>query len=214
MTMQQLRPTKQNPNFIQGISSRFSELFSFDKSKIAIPKTKNNLMEILFCFMEEEGHFSVESSGKILIPAFGSHDILCQIMECIVKNYQKTSKNNTQISEYIQNNIFGIEDNYQNYMDTIIKLNRILAKYEIPPVAWQKNLYFGDFSMGQRKWGKTMDLVFFKIPDCFEKKEENLEEDDETAKEFSKMVKNHYLMLFLENSMLFLKDGGKLFFIF
>ena len=173
------------------------------------------MIELVFQFMEEAELLPLESFGKILIPAFGSHETIFQVTEYIIKKYQKTSKNNTQISEYIQNNIFGIEDDYQNYMNAIVRLNRILVEYEIPPVAWQKNLYFGDFNVGQRKWGKSMDLIFFKIPSDLEKEErEDNEEKNQTAIQFSETVKNYYLSLYLENSMLFLKEEGKLFFIF
>ena len=99
---------------------------------------------IVAMILDEIGYAGSEVFGKkIMEPSFGDGAFLSEIIKRIIKEGQKQSLPEEEISHIIQNNVFGIEKDEKIYKKAIDRLNGILEEYKIPKIEW-KNLINGD----------------------------------------------------------------------
>lgn len=100
---------------------------------------------------------------KIMEPSFGDGAFLSEIVKRIIKEGQKQSLPEREISDIIQNNVFGIEKDEKIYKKAIGRLNGILEEYKIPKIEW-KNLINGDTLTEWKKHKEKYDYVVGNPP--------------------------------------------------
>ena len=100
--------------------------------------------KIVVMILDDIGYAGDEVlTKKIMEPSFGDGAFLSEIVKRIIKEGQKQSLSEAEISNIIQNNVFGIEKDEKIYKKAIGRLNSILEEYKIPKIEW-KNLINGD----------------------------------------------------------------------
>lgn len=100
--------------------------------------------KIVIMILDDIGYAGNEVlTKKIMEPSFGDGAFLSEIVKRIIKEGQKQSLPEEEISGIIQNNVFGIEKDEKIYRKAISRLNGILEEYKIPKIEW-KNLINGD----------------------------------------------------------------------
>ena len=100
---------------------------------------------------------------KIMEPSFGDGAFLSEIIKRIIKEGRKQSLSKEEISDIIQNNVFGIEKDEKIYKKAISRLNGILEEYKIPKIEW-KNLINGDTLTEWEKHKEKYDYVVGNPP--------------------------------------------------
>lgn len=100
---------------------------------------------------------------KIMEPSFGDGAFLSEIIKRIIKAGRKQSLPEKEISDIIQNNVFGIEKYEKIYKKAIGRLNGILEEYKIPKIEW-KNLINGDTLTEWEKHKEKYDYVVGNPP--------------------------------------------------
>ena len=100
---------------------------------------------------------------KIMEPSFGDGAFLSEIIKRIIKAGRKQSLPEKEISDIIQNNVFGIEKDEKIYKKAISRLNGILEEYKIPKIEW-KNLINGDTLTEWEKHKEKYDYVVGNPP--------------------------------------------------
>lgn len=100
---------------------------------------------------------------KIMEPSFGDGAFLSEIIKRIIKAGRKQSLPEKEISDIIQNNVFGIEKDEKIYKKAIGRLNGILEEYKIPKIEW-KNLINGDTLTEWEKHKEKYDYVVGNPP--------------------------------------------------
>ena len=100
--------------------------------------------KIVVMILDDIGYAGGEVlTKKIMEPSFGDGAFLSEIVKRIIKEGRKQSLPEEEISDIIQNNVFGIEKDEKIYKKAIDKLNEILEEYKMPKIEW-KNLVNGD----------------------------------------------------------------------
>lgn len=100
--------------------------------------------KIVVMILDDIGYAGDEVlTKKIMEPSFGDGAFLSEIIKRIIKAGRKQSLPEKEISDIIQNNVFGIEKDEKIYEKAIGRLNGILEEYKIPKIEW-KNLINGD----------------------------------------------------------------------
>ena len=100
--------------------------------------------KIVVMILDDIGYAEDEVlTKKIMEPSFGDGAFLSEIIKRIIKAGRKQSLPEKEISDIIQNNVFGIEKDEKIYKKAIGRFNGILEEYKIPKIEW-KNLINGD----------------------------------------------------------------------
>ena len=120
--------------------------------------------KIVVMILDDIGYSGDEVlTKKIMEPSFGDGAFLSEIVKRIIKEGQKQSLPEEEISGIIQNNVFGIEKDEKIYKKAIGRLNRILEEYKIPKIEW-KNLIHGDTLTEWEKHKEKYDYVVGNPP--------------------------------------------------
>lgn len=120
--------------------------------------------KIVVMILDDIGYAGDEVlTKKIMEPSFGDGAFLSEIVKRIIKEGQKQSLPEEEISGIIQNNVFGIEKDEKIYKKAIGRLNSILEEYKIPKIEW-KNLINGDTLTEWEKHKEKYDYVVGNPP--------------------------------------------------
>lgn len=120
--------------------------------------------KIVVMILDDIGYAGDEVlAKKIMEPSFGDGAFLSEIIKRIVKAGRKQSLPEKEISDIIQNNVFGIEKDEKIYKKAIGRLNGILEEYKIPKIEW-KNLINGDTLTEWEKHKEKYDYVVGNPP--------------------------------------------------
>ena len=120
--------------------------------------------KIVVIILDDIGYAGDEVlTKKIMEPSFGDGAFLSEIIKRIIKTGRKQSLSKEEISDIIQNNVFGIEKDEKIYKKAIGRLNGILEEYKIPKIEW-KNLINGDTLTEWEKHKEKYDYVVGNPP--------------------------------------------------
>lgn len=120
--------------------------------------------KIVVMILDDIGYAGDEVlTKKIMEPSFGDGAFLSEIIKRIIKAGRKQSLPEKEISDIIQNNVFGIEKDEKIYKKAISRLNGILEEYKIPKIEW-KNLINGDTLTEWEKHKEKYDYVVGNPP--------------------------------------------------
>lgn len=120
--------------------------------------------KIVVMILDDIGYAGDEVlTKKIMEPSFGDGAFLSEIIKRIIKTGRKQSLPEKEISDIIQNNVFGIEKDEKIYKKAISRLNGILEEYKIPKIEW-KNLINGDTLTEWEKHKEKYDYVVGNPP--------------------------------------------------
>ena len=120
--------------------------------------------KIVVMILDDIGYAGDEVlTKKIMEPSFGDGAFLSEIIKRIIKEGRKQSLSKEEISDIIQNNVFGIEKDEKIYKKAIGRLNGILEEYKIPKIEW-KNLINGDTLTEWEKHKEKYDYVVGNPP--------------------------------------------------
>ena len=120
--------------------------------------------KIVVMILDDIGYAGDEVlTKKIMEPSFGDGAFLSEIIKRIIKAGRKQSLPEKEISDIIQNNVFGIEKDEKIYKKAISRLNDILEEYKIPKFEW-KNLINGDTLTEWEKHKEKYDYVVGNPP--------------------------------------------------
>ena len=120
--------------------------------------------KIVVMILDDIGYAGDEVlTKKIMEPSFGDGAFLSEIVKRIIKTGRKQSLPEKEISDIIQNNVFGIEKDEKIYKKAIGRLNGILEEYKIPKIEW-KNLINGDTLTEWEKHKEKYDYVVGNPP--------------------------------------------------
>lgn len=120
--------------------------------------------KIVVMILDDIGYAGDEVlTKKIMEPSFGDGAFLSEIVKRIIKEGRKQSLSKEEISDIIQNNVFGIEKDEKIYKKAIGRLNGILEEYKIPKIEW-KNLINGDTLTEWEKHKEKYDYVVGNPP--------------------------------------------------
>ena len=120
--------------------------------------------KIVVMILDDIGYAGDEVlTKKIMEPSFGDGAFLSEIIKRIIKTGRKQSLSEKEISDIIQNNVFGIEKDEKIYKKAIDRLNWILEEYKIPKIEW-KNLINGDTLTEWEKHKEKYDYVVGNPP--------------------------------------------------
>ena len=120
--------------------------------------------KIVVMILDDIGYAGDEVlAKKIMEPSFGDGAFLSEIIKRIVKAGRKQSLPEKEISDIIQNNVFGIEKDEKIYKKAIGRLNGILEEYKIPKIEW-KSLINGDTLTEWEKHKEKYDYVVGNPP--------------------------------------------------
>ena len=101
---------------------------------------------------------------KIMESSFGDGAFLTQTVEQIIIKGKKQNISNKNIVAALQSNVFGIEKDEELYNETIVKLNKILYKYNLPQINWAKHLLCGDTFLLYHQFENKFDYVVGNPP--------------------------------------------------
>lgn len=120
--------------------------------------------KIVVMILDDIGYAGDEVlTKKIMEPSFGDGAFLSEIIKRIIKAGRKQSLSEKEISDIIQNNVFGIEKDEKIYKKAISRLNGILEEYKMPKIEW-KNLINGDTLTEWEKHKEKYDYVVGNPP--------------------------------------------------
>lgn len=120
--------------------------------------------KIVVMILDDIGYAGDEVlTKKIMEPSFGDGAFLSEIIKRIIKEGRKQSLSKEEISDIIQDNVFGIEKDEKIYKKAIGRLNGILEEYKIPKIEW-KNLINGDTLIEWKKHKEKYDYVVGNPP--------------------------------------------------
>ena len=100
---------------------------------------------------------------KIMEPSFGKGVFLKAITERIINVSEKIGLSKDNIAVILNDNIYGIEKDFEFYQYTINLLNNVLYKWQIPAIKWE-HLTCGDTLLIYTKFTESMDFVVGNPP--------------------------------------------------
>ena len=100
---------------------------------------------------------------KIMEPSFGKGVFLKAITERIINVSEKIGLSKDNIAAILNDNIYGIEKDFEFYQYTINLLNNVLYKWQIPAIK-REHLTCGDTLLIYTKFTESMDFVVGNPP--------------------------------------------------
>lgn len=149
---------------------------------------------------------------NIMEPAFGDGQFLVEIVSRIVHVGLALNLSKEQIKQIIENNVFGIEKDFDLYRAALVRLNDLLGAYQIDGVVWA-NLKCDDTLKIYNQYVGKMDYVVGNPPYIRIHNIEQNYRDLVKSFQFANGTTDMYIVFYEIGIQMCKSDSGKLGFI-